>query len=70
MLAMIPIVVIVVAIVGRKIRRWSKDSQDQLAQSNIVAEEAVQGIADVKAYSNEEFEEDRYRRALDLFLEP
>jgi ATP-binding cassette subfamily B protein len=55
MLAMIPIVVIVVAIVGRKIRKWSKDAQDQLAQSNIVAEEAVQGIADVKAYSNEEF---------------
>lgn len=69
MLAMIPIVVIVVAIVGRKIRKWSKDAQDQLAQSNIVAEEAVQGIADVKAYSNEEFEENRYRSALDLFLE-
>ena len=68
MLAMIPIVVIVVAIVGRKIRKWSKDAQDQLAQSNIVAEEAVQGIADVKAYSNEEFEENRYRSALDLFL--
>lgn len=68
MLAMIPVVVLVVAIVGRKIRRWSKDAQDQLAQSNIVAEEAVQGIADVKAYSNEEFEEDRYRGALDLFL--
>jgi ATP-binding cassette subfamily B protein len=62
------VVVLVVAIVGRKIRRWSKDAQDQLAQSNIVAEEAVQGIADVKAYSNEEFEEDRYRGALDLFL--
>ena len=69
MLAMIPIVVIVVAIVGRKIRKWSKDAQDQLAHSNIVAEEAVQGIADVKAYSNEEFEENRYRSALDLFLE-
>jgi len=52
MLAMIPVVVLVVAIVGRKIRKWSKDAQDQLAQSNIVAEEAVQGIADVKAYSN------------------
>ncbi len=68
MLAMIPVVVLVVAIVGRKIRRWSKDAQDQLAQSNIVAEEAVQSIADVKAYSNEEFEEDRYRGALDIFL--
>lgn len=68
MLAMIPVVVIVVAIVGKRIRRWSKEAQDQLAQSNIVAEEAVQGIADVKAYSNEKFEEDRYRSALDLFL--
>ena len=69
MLAMIPLVVLIVAIVGRKIRKWSKDAQDQLAQSNIVAEEAVQGIADVKAYSNEEFEEKRYRSALDRFLD-
>ncbi len=68
MLAMIPVVVLVVAIVGRKIRKWSRDAQDQLAQSNIVAEEAVQGIADVKAYSNEAFEEERYRSALDEFL--
>ena len=68
MLAMIPVVVLVVAIVGRKIRKWSKDAQDQLAQSNIVAEEAVQGIADVKAYSNEGFEEARYRSTLDAFL--
>ena len=68
MLAMIPVVVLVVAIVGRKIRKWSKEAQDHLAQSNIVAEEAVQGIADVKAYSNEEFEEDRYRSTLDEFL--
>jgi len=68
MLAMIPVVVLVVAIVGRKIRKWSRDAQDQLAQSNIVAEEAVQGIADVKAYSNEPFEEARYRGALDQFL--
>jgi ATP-binding cassette subfamily B protein len=68
MLTMIPIVVLVVAIVGRKIRKWSRDAQDQLAQSNIVAEEAVQGIADVKAYSNEGFEEDRYRSALDRYL--
>ncbi|MDA7537083.1 ABC transporter transmembrane domain-containing protein [bacterium] len=69
MLAMIPLVVLIVAIVGRKIRKWSKDAQDQLAQSNIVAEEAVQSIADVKAYSNEEFEEKRYRTALDGFLD-
>lgn len=68
MLAMIPVVVLVVAIVGRKIRKWSRDAQDQLAQSNVIAEEAVMGIADVKAYSNEGFEEKRYRSALDEYL--
>lgn len=69
MLAMIPLVVLVVAIVGRKIRGWSKRAQDQLAQSNIVVEEAVQSIADVKAYSNESYEEDRYDDALSGFLD-
>ena len=68
MLLMIPVVVLVVAIVGRKIRKWSRDAQDQLAQSNVVAGEAVQGIADVKSYSNEAFEEKRYRSALDRYL--
>jgi len=69
MLAMIPVVILAVAIVGRKIRNFSRDAQDRLAESNVVAEEAVQGIADVKAYSNENFEESRYSDALDRFLE-
>jgi len=69
MLAMIPVVVLMVAIVGRKIRQWSRDAQDRLAESNVVVEEAVQGIADVKAFSNEPFEQERYQTALDRFLE-
>ncbi len=69
MLAMIPVVVLVVAIVGRKIRQWSRDAQDRLAESNVVVEEAVQGIADVKAFTNEAYEENRYQSALDRFLE-
>lgn len=69
MLAMIPVVILAVAIVGRKIRNFSRDAQDRLAESNVVVEEAVQGIADVKAYSNEGFEESRYGSALDRFLD-
>lgn len=69
MLAMIPVVILTVAIVGRKIRKFSREAQDRLAESNIVVEEAVQGIADVKAYTNESFEEGRYDEALDRFLE-
>ncbi|HBE95798.1 MAG TPA: multidrug ABC transporter ATP-binding protein, partial [Verrucomicrobiales bacterium] len=60
MLASIPVVVLAVALVGRKIRQYSRDAQDRLAESNVVAEEAVQGIADVKAFSNEGFEDARY----------
>ena len=69
MLASIPVVVLAVAIVGRKIRQYSRDAQDRLAESNVVAEEAVQGIADVKAFSNEKFEDARYGDSLDRFLE-
>lgn len=69
MLASIPVVVLAVAIVGRKIRQYSRDAQDRLAESNVVAEEAVQGIADVKAFSNEGFEDARYGDSLDRFLE-
>lgn len=69
MLAMIPIVILVVAIVGRRIRGYSRDAQDRLAESNIIVEESVQGIADVKAYSNEAFEEQRYEVALGRFLD-
>lgn len=69
MLAMIPVVVLVVALVGRKIRIYSRDAQDRLAESNVVVEEAVQGIADVKSFSNEGFEENRYALSLQSFLE-
>ncbi|MDA7880802.1 ABC transporter transmembrane domain-containing protein [Akkermansiaceae bacterium] len=69
MLASIPVVVLTVAIVGRKIRGFSRDAQDRLAESNVIAEEAVQGIADVKAFSNEGFEEARYSSSLDRFLD-
>ena len=69
MLAMIPVVVLIVAVVGRKIRQWSRDAQDRLAESNVVVEEAVQAISDVKTFQNESFEEGRYQGALAEFLD-
>lgn len=69
MLMMIPVVILVVAVVGRKIRQWSREAQDRLAESNVVVEEAVQNVSEVKAFGNEGFEEARYGRALDGVLE-
>lgn len=68
MLASVPVVVLAVAISGRKVRQHSKDAQEALAESGTVIEESVQGIADVKAFSNEGFERARYDRALDRFF--
>lgn len=68
MLAMIPVVVLAVALFGRRVRGYSKSAQDSMAESTVVVEESVSGIAEVKAYCNEEFEEARYGRSLSDYL--
>ena len=68
MLGSVPVVVLAVAFFGRKVRGYSRDAQDALAEAGTVIEETVQGAADVKAFTNEPFEGGRYSRALDTFL--
>ncbi len=68
MLGCVPVVVLAVALFGRRVKGHSKAAQDSLAEAGTVIEETVQGIADVKAFRNERFEEHRYGRALDGFL--
>lgn len=64
MLSVIPVVVIFAVIFGKYIRRLSRDAQDRLADSNTIVQESLQGIANVKAFSNEWFEIGRYDRSL------
>ncbi len=68
MLGCVPLVVLAIAIAGRKVRKHSKEAQDALAEAGTVIEESVQGIADVKAFTNERFEAERYSRQLERFL--
>lgn len=68
MLGSVPFVVLAVAFFGRKVRGFSKAAQDSLADAGTVIEETVQGIADVKSFTNEPFEATRYDRALESFL--
>jgi ATP-binding cassette, subfamily B, bacterial len=68
MLGSVPIVVLAIAFFGRKVRGYSKAAQDSLAEAGTVIEETVQGIADVKAFTNEPFEGNRYDRALKGFF--
>jgi ATP-binding cassette subfamily B protein len=68
MLSVFPVLIAIAVLFGRLIRRNSKEAQDHLAESNVVVEETLQGIASVKAFANEDYEQVRYRSALDQFL--
>ncbi len=62
MLAVLPVIVLVAIFFGKFIRRFSKEVQEQVAASNTIVEETLQGILNVKAFANEFFEMKRYRQ--------
>ena len=67
MLAIVPVIMILVVFFGRYIRKLSKQAQNQVADSNTIVEETLQGIQSVKAFTNEFFEMARYRtKTLDI----
>ena len=68
MLSTFPALIAIAVVFGRLIRRNSRQAQDGLADSNVVVEETLQGIATVKAFANEEYEQARYGKGLDGFL--
>lgn len=61
MLAVVPLVAIAAVIFGRFIRKYSKKVQDTVAESQVIVEETLQGISNVKAFANEWYEIARYR---------
>jgi ABC-type multidrug transport system fused ATPase/permease subunit len=60
-IAVIPTLMIIAVIFGRFIRRYSKTVQNEVAESNTIVEETLQGIQTVKAFVNEWFEIKRYK---------
>ena len=64
MLSVVPVVAIIAVFFGIFIKRISKETQDSSAQSNLVLEESLMGITNVKAFANEFFEIIRYNKAV------
>lgn len=64
-LALVPIAVGTATLVGRRLRRVSRDMQDALARSNEVAEETLSGIRTVRAFAREAHESLRFGRAVE-----
>jgi len=68
MISTFPVLILVAVLIGRRIRGYSRDAQDRLAEGSTVVEESLQGIANVKAFGNEAFELGRYSALLEAFL--
>ena len=60
MLVTLPVVIIAAIFFGKFIKRLSKDTQDEIAASNVIVQEVLTGIVNVKAFANEWFERNRY----------
>lgn len=63
-LVAMPVLIAVAVVFGRNIRAYSRKTQDALAASATIVEESLQAIAGVKSYTNEAYETNRYRGAL------
>lgn len=60
MLSVFPVIIIVAVLFGKRVRKLSKDAQDAMGESGTVVEETLQGITNVKSFTNESYEVNRY----------
>jgi len=68
MLACIPVVIVLIAIFGSRIRKLSRATQDELAKSQVIVSESLTAITSVKAFANELFEIARYKNGVSHYL--
>lgn len=64
LLIVLPVLIVAAVFFGRFIKKISRQAQDKLAESNIIVDETLMGIANVKAFVNEPFEAGRYSNAI------
>ncbi len=65
-IAVVPTLMLTAVFFGRFIRRYAKQVQEEVADSNTIVEETLQGIQTVKAFVNEWFELSRYKKVTNL----
>ncbi len=64
MLGTFPVLVLLAFVFGKRIKKLSKATQEEIGKTNVIVEETLQAINVVKAFTNEFFEISRYNRAL------
>lgn len=64
MLSVVPLLAVVAVVFGKQIRKMSRKTQDQLADSGTIVQETFHGISIVKAFTSEFHEVTRYVKSL------
>ena len=68
MLSVIPIILLVGFLFSKRIRGLARETQDQLADSGTVVQETLQGISNVKSFTNEWYEIGRYNKSINSMV--
>jgi ATP-binding cassette subfamily B protein len=63
-LAIVPLVIIPIIVFGRKLRALSRQNQDRVAEVNSRAEESLNAVQTVQAFTQEAYEESRFSHAV------
>ncbi len=68
MILVIPVVVLPIVIFGRRVRRLSRAAQDKVAELAAQADESLQGVRTVQAFTHEAVERDRFGALVEAAL--
>lgn len=67
-LILIPIIIIPIIFLGRKLKSYSKKTQDKISALTSSMEQAVSYIKTIQAYNCEAYESNNYRKKIDEYL--
>lgn len=60
MLLTLPVMIVVMVLFGKFIRKLGKETQDKVAESGVIVNESLTGIVNVKSFTSERFEANRF----------
>jgi ATP-binding cassette, subfamily B, bacterial len=61
-LVLVPVVIIPIMVIGRKVRRLSRDSQDKVADSSGMAGETLNAVQTIQAFTLEDYQSKRFNQ--------
>jgi len=68
MLGTFPVLIVIAIFFGKKIKKLSKNTQEELAKSSTIIEETLQAISTVKTFTNELFEIARFKKSQEVVV--